>query len=93
MKAMADENRRLKKMHAEMAMQNELLKDALGKALRPSQRKEMARDAVHLRGVSVALVCRTFQISESCYRYQRNLCDENATIADCLVRLTTARRT
>ena len=27
MKAMADENRRLKKMYAELAMQNELLKD------------------------------------------------------------------
>ena len=31
MKLMAGENRRLKKMYAEMAMQNELLKDALGK--------------------------------------------------------------
>jgi len=31
MKSMAEENRRLKKMYAEMAMQNELLKDALGK--------------------------------------------------------------
>ena len=31
MKSMADENRRLKNMYAEMAMQNELLKDALGK--------------------------------------------------------------
>ena len=31
MKAMAEENRRLKKMYAEMAMQNEFLKDALGK--------------------------------------------------------------
>jgi putative transposase len=31
MKSMADENRRLKKMYAELAMQNELLKDALGK--------------------------------------------------------------
>ena len=31
MKAMAEENKRLKKMYAEMAMQNELLKDALGK--------------------------------------------------------------
>lgn len=31
MKSMADENRQLKKMYAEMAMQNELLKDALGK--------------------------------------------------------------
>ena len=31
MKAMAEEKRRLKKTYAEMAMQNELLKDALGK--------------------------------------------------------------
>lgn len=31
MKAMAEQNRRLKKRCAEMAMQNELLKDALGK--------------------------------------------------------------
>jgi putative transposase len=30
MKSMADENRRLKKTYAEKAMQNELLKDALG---------------------------------------------------------------
>ncbi len=31
MKALEDENRRLKKMYAEMSMQAELLKDALGK--------------------------------------------------------------
>lgn len=31
MKSLAEENRRLKKMYAEMAMQNELLKDVLGK--------------------------------------------------------------
>ena len=31
MKALDDENRRLKKMYAEMSMQAELLKDALGK--------------------------------------------------------------
>ena len=31
MKAMADENRRLKRMYAEMSMQAELLKEALGK--------------------------------------------------------------
>ena len=30
MKAMADENRRLKRMYAEMSMQNDLLKEALG---------------------------------------------------------------
>ena len=31
MKAMADENRRLKKMYAELAIQNDLLRDALVK--------------------------------------------------------------
>lgn len=31
MKELAEENRRLKKMYAEMSMQNELLKEALGK--------------------------------------------------------------
>jgi putative transposase len=31
MKDMADENRRLKRMYAEMSMQNDLLKEALGK--------------------------------------------------------------
>jgi len=31
MKGIEDENRRLKKMFAELSMQNELLKEALGK--------------------------------------------------------------
>ena len=31
METMADENRRLKRMYAEMSMQNDLLKEALGK--------------------------------------------------------------
>jgi putative transposase len=31
MKALEDENRRLKKMYAEMSMQEELLKEAIGK--------------------------------------------------------------
>ena len=34
----------------------------------PSLRKEMAVKAVANRGVSIALACRTFQISECCYR-------------------------
>ena len=32
MKSMEDENRRLKKMYAELSMQNDLLKEALGKS-------------------------------------------------------------
>ena len=52
----------------------------------------MAIDAVANRLVSIALACRTFQISETCYRYERKLVDENALIADWLVRLTTNPR-
>lgn len=41
MKALKDENRRLKKMYAEMSMQAELLKEGFGeKITRPSQRRE-----------------------------------------------------
>lgn len=50
--------------------------------MRPSQRREMAMNAIHLRGVSIALACRTFLISASSYRYERKLGDENAEIAD-----------
>lgn len=53
----------------------------------------MAKEAVRLRGVSIALACRAFSISESCYRYERKLSDENAEIADWLVRLTSTYRT
>ncbi|MBL4890802.1 MAG: IS3 family transposase [Rhizobiaceae bacterium] len=94
LKAMAEENRRLKRMYAEMSMQNDLLKEALGKKpLRPSLRKEMAVKAVANRGVSIALACRAFQISECCYRYERKLSDENAEIVEWLVKLTSNRRT
>jgi putative transposase len=53
----------------------------------------MAVESVAQHGVSIALACRTFQISETCYRYERKLSDENAVIAEWLVRLTTSRRT
>ena len=42
-------------------------------------------------GVSIALACRTFGVSETCYRYSPLLSDENEEIADLLVGLTTAR--
>ena len=42
--------------------------------------------------MSIALACRTFQISESCYRYQPKLSAENEKIADWLLALTKAKR-
>jgi putative transposase len=52
----------------------------------------MATNAVAKYGVAIALACRTFSISQTCYRYERKLSDENAEIADWLVRLTANRR-
>ena len=40
-------------------------------------RRELAKMAVEKKGVSVALACRAFDISESCYRYEPLLNDEN----------------
>ena len=53
----------------------------------------MAKKAVQNNGVSVALACRTFDISESCFRYERKLDDKNAEIADWLVRLASSAAT
>ncbi len=60
---------------------------------RPSQRREMAETAVERRGVSIALACRAFGVSETCYRYSPKLKDENEVIADLLTGLTDARKT
>jgi len=48
----------------------------------------MAKVALTERSLSVRLVCRVFGISETCYRYQPKLSDENAEIADWLMRIT-----
>ena len=60
---------------------------------RPSQRREMAEKAVTKLEVSIALACRTFGVSETCYRYSPLLSDENEEIADLLLGLTNAKKT
>ena len=52
----------------------------------------MAETAVARHGISIALACRTFGVSETCYRYAPKLVGENEEIADLLVGLTNARR-
>jgi putative transposase len=62
----------------------------------------LAANAVARHGVGIAFdhglgamaemvsPCRTFDVSETCYRYSPLLSDENEEIADLLVGLTTA---
>lgn len=54
----------------------------------PSHRREVAGWAVQEKGISIRLACATFSISETCYRYQSVLKDENVEIAHWLLRLT-----
>jgi putative transposase len=59
----------------------------------PSGRRELAHKAVLEKNISARLACLTFNISETCYRYQAKLQDENMKIADWLLRLTHTYRT
>ena len=52
----------------------------------------MAQDAVRNRGVSIRFACQLFAVSESCYRYQPQLNEENTVIADWLLRITDSQR-
>src|SRR5699024_3971424 len=62
------------------------------KMVRPSQRREMAIDVVQRQRTSIRHACQTFALSETCYRYQAKSSEENARIADCLIRLTATYR-
>ena len=52
----------------------------------------MAQDAVKSRNVSVRFACQLFVVSESCYRYQPRLSEENSLIADWLIRITDSQK-
>ena len=60
--------------------------------VRPSQRREMARWAVEHKAMNIRQACHAFTVSETCYRYVAQRPDEDAVIADWLLRLTTAFR-
>jgi putative transposase len=53
----------------------------------------MAVTAVAQKDVSIALACRTFGISETCYRYEGKLSDENERIATLLLGIVQVHRT
>ncbi|MHB9137718.1 MAG: IS3 family transposase [Acidithiobacillus ferrooxidans] len=93
MKELEEENRRLKKMYAEERLKYEIIQEAMGKkVVAPSARRAMAKAAVIARTVPIKLACTVFQVSQTCYRYTPKLSDENAEIADWLIRLADNQR-
>lgn len=49
-------------------------------------------NVVASKGVSIRRACRLFSVSETCYRYEPKFSDDNALIADWLLRLTYTNR-
>lgn len=62
------------------------------KVTRPSRRREVAKEVVSQRGISISLACDIFQVSETCYRYSAKKNAEDEEIADWLMRLTDNHR-
>lgn len=60
--------------------------------VRPLHRRVMAEQVVKARGISARLACQAFAVSQSCYRYEPKLADENQLIADWLLKLTDNHR-
>ena len=54
----------------------------------PALRWVLAKKAVARRGVSIALACRAFDVSETCYRYSPFFSHKNEEIVCLLVGLT-----
>ena len=52
----------------------------------------MAKKALIEYALNIRQSCRALGISETCYRYEAKLSDENAEIADWLLRLTAWQR-
>lgn len=60
--------------------------------VKASERRLLAKEVVSHKRMSVSASCRTFLISETCYRYQPKLNSDNELIADLLIGLTQNQR-
>lgn len=60
--------------------------------VRPSQRAEMAKQAVGQQRLNIRQACAAYRISPCCLRYERKLSDDNAQIAYLLLGLTQSQR-
>ena len=71
MKELEEENRKLKHMYADLALDNKMLKEVLGKkVLRPAEKRT---GVDHLRAafqVSLGRACDVMDLSRSVYYYQ-----------------------
>ena len=92
LKALEDENRRLKRLLAESMLDNAALKDLLGKKrLRPAVQRQAVGRVMERHGLSQRHACRLVGIDRSTLRYQRKQSDD-ATVRQRLRELAAERR-
>ena len=60
--------------------------------VKASQRRMLAKEAVNNKRLTISRACRTFLISQTCYRYKSKLNSDNELIADLLIGLTQDQR-
>lgn len=70
LKELEEENRKLKQMYAELALDNKILKDVIEKkTLEPEVKKELADEIVKEYNVSISRACKLMDIRRSYFYY------------------------
>lgn len=64
-----EENRKLKQMYAELALDNKILKGVIEKNLEPEVKKELADEIVKEYNVSISRACKLMDIHRSYFYY------------------------
>jgi putative transposase len=81
LKELEEENIKLKRMFANLSLENEVLKDVIAKkALRPAEKRDLA-DFMHSEhGLSERQVCAALGLSRTVYRYEPKPRDDSPII-------------
>ena len=69
LKELEEENRKLKQMYAELALDNKILKDVIEKTLEPEVKKELADEILKEYNVSISRACKLMDIHRSYFYY------------------------
>ena len=81
LKELEEENRKLKQMYADLALDNRILKDVIEKTLEPEVKKHITGEIVDEYEVSITRACRLMDIHRSYYYYESNRDDSEVETA------------